>query len=94
MNALESQLNAIINAILPQEIAPKMLKADVKAIRLACVQDKMLKFTIQNEARIINKIFNAIEIRMNEKAYTLESRAHCHKAKAEKKSKKENKKVA
>ena len=94
MVALESQLNAIINAILPQEIAPKMLKADVKAIRLACVQDKMLKFTIQNEARIINKIFNAIEIRMNEKAYTLESRAHCHKAKAEKKAKKENKKVA
>ena len=94
MVALESQLNAIINAILPQEIAPKMLKADVKAIRLACVQDKMLKFTIQNEARIINKIFNAIEIRMNEKTYTLESRAHCHKAKAEKKSKKENKKAA
>lgn len=86
MTGLEKQLNAIVAAILPQELAPKMLKADVKVIRLACVQDKMLRFTIQNESRIINMIFNAIKIRMNDEAYVVSSRAKCHKVKNRKKN--------
>lgn len=81
ITALEKQLNAIAETILPAEICPKMLKADVKAIKAACVKEKMLNFTLQNENAIINKIFNAFEIRMNDKAYTLNSKAECHKVK-------------
>lgn len=88
ITALEKQLNAIAETILPTEICPKMIKADVKAIKAACMKEKMLVFTLQNENAIINKIFNAFEIRMNNKAYTLKSKAECHKVKTEKKNKK------
>lgn len=88
ITALEKQLNAIAETILPAEICPKMIKADVKAIKTACLKEKMLVFTLQNENAIINKIFNAFEIRMNNKAYTLKSKAECHKTKSEKKNKK------
>lgn len=88
INALEKQLNAIAETILPAEICPKMIKAVVKAIKAACVKEKMLVFTLQNENAIINKIFNAFEIRINNKAYILGSKAECHKVKTEKKNKK------
>lgn len=81
INALEKQLNAIAETILPSEICPKMIKADVKAIKASCVKEKMLVFTLQNENTIINKIFNAFNVRINDKAYVLTSKAECHKAK-------------
>lgn len=79
ITALETQLNAIVTTILPNEICAKMLRSDVRAICQAATQEKMLCFTLKNEIRILNSIFNAIRIRKNNEAYTLESKAKCHK---------------
>jgi len=56
-----------------------MVKADVRALLDACTQEKDMTFKVINEDQMINKIFNSLEIRMNDKAYVITSKAKCHK---------------
>lgn len=79
INALETQLNAIVATILPENMTVKMMRTDVKALKQAATTEKFMQFSMSNEGRILNKIFSAIEIRMNNKAYTLTSKAKAHK---------------
>lgn len=84
LSALESQLRAIVNTILPADMSVKMLKVDVKALKQAATTEKVMKFTMANESRMMDKIFAAIRIRMNDEAYELASKAKAHKPAKEK----------
>lgn len=78
-NALVAQLNAIVATILPQDLEVTMIKADIRALKQAFTKEKSMKFTTIKEVAMINKIFNCIEIRMNGKAYEVDSQAIAHK---------------
>lgn len=80
VNALEAQLNALVSTILPAEMSIKMKRVDVKALKQAATSEKMMKFRMNDEARMLNKVFAAVRIRMNDEAYELTSKAKAHKA--------------
>lgn len=84
LSALEGQLRAMVNTILPADMSVKMLKVDVKALKQAATTEKVMKFTMANESRMMNKIFAAIRIRMDDEAYELTSKAKAHKPAKEK----------
>lgn len=79
VNAMEAQLNALVSTILPADMSVKMRRVDVKALKQAATTEKMMKFRMNDEGRMLNKIFAAIRIRMNDEAYELTSKAKAHK---------------
>ena len=78
---LQTQLNAIVSTILPEGMTLQMVKADVRAIMAAHQTEKFMEFTTAAEKKVLNQIFGAMRIRMAGKAYTVNSKALCHKAK-------------
>ena len=78
---LQAQLNAIVSTILPDGMTIQMVKADVRAIMAAHQTEKFMEFTTAAEKKVMNQIFGAMRIRMAGKAYTVNSKALCHKAK-------------
>lgn len=81
INALESQLNAIVSTILPADMVVKMKRVDVRALRQAATKEKLLDFTMKNEADLLAHIFAAVKVRMNDDVYKLTSNAKAHKEK-------------
>lgn len=79
INALEAQLNILVSTILPAAMSVKMRRVDVKALKQAATTEKMMKFRMNDEGRMLNKIFAAVRIRMNDEAYELTSKAKAHK---------------
>lgn len=77
---MKDQLNAIVDCILPEGLEIHIVKADVRALLDASTQEKDMAFKVINEDQMINKIFNSLEIRMNDKAYAITSKAKCHKS--------------
>lgn len=81
INALESQLNAIVSTILPADMVVKMKRVDVRALKQAATKEKLLDFTMKNEADLLARIFAAVKVRMNDDVYKLTSNAKAHKEK-------------
>lgn len=90
VNSLEKQLNTLVGALLPEGMEITMKKADVRAILAAAKREKEMAFTVLREDRILDKVFLAMEVRMNNHAYNLDSKAKVHKPVAEKPHKAEN----
>lgn len=80
-SALEKQLNAVVSAILPEEVCPKMIKADVKFIGLALTRVRYTQVTMANEKGLMNTLFAALKVRTEKAAYKFQSKAACHRAK-------------
>lgn len=76
VGALEVQLNQCVKAIVG-DAAPKMLKADVRAILKAVTACKIntLEFNIRAEAAFMDIILEAINHRVEGNAYTITSKA-------------------
>ena len=76
IGALEAQLNQCAKAIMG-DAAPKMLKADVRAILKAVTACKIntLEFNIRTEAALMDIILEAIHHRTEGNAYTITSKA-------------------
>lgn len=76
IGALEVQLNQCAKAIIG-DTAPKMLKADVRAILKAVTACKVntLEFNIRAEAALMDIILEAIHHRMEGNGYTITSKA-------------------
>lgn len=76
VGALEVQLNQCAKAIMG-DAAPKMLKADVRAILKALTACKIntLEFNIRAEAALMDIILEAIHHRMEGSTYTITSKA-------------------
>lgn len=81
INALESQLNAIVSTILPADMVVKMKRVDVRALKQAATKEKLLDFTMKNETDLLAHIFAAVKVRMNDDVYKLTSNAKAHKEK-------------
>lgn len=81
INALESQLNAIVSTILPADMVVKMKRVDVRALKQAATKEKLLDFTMKNETDLLAHIFAAVKVRMNDDIYKLSSNAKAHKEK-------------
>ena len=79
IDGLKDQLNEIVTEILPEELQIHMVKADVRALGSSCKRERKMSFKIVSEDELLDKIFNSMEIRMNGKAYVVESNAKCHK---------------
>lgn len=79
--ALEKQLNAVVSAILPGEVCPKMIKADVKFLGLALTRVRYTRVTMANEKGLMNALFAALKVRTEKAAYDFQSKARCHRAK-------------
>ena len=77
--ALQSQLDAIANVILPDNMGIHLVKADVRYVRTAFAQVKEGKVKTMDEKTVSNLIFDAIAVRAEGKTYIVESRAKCHK---------------
>lgn len=88
---LHEQLNAIVSTILPQDMELKMVKADVRAIMAAHQTEKFMEFTTAAEKKVMNQIFGAMRVRMTGKAYSVTSKALCHKKKNKRSEKQEEK---
>ena len=76
IGALEAQLNQCAKAIMG-DAAPKMLKADVRAILKAVTACKIntLEFNIRAEAALMDIILESIHHRTEGSAYTITSKA-------------------
>ena len=76
VGALEAQLNQCTKAIMG-DAAPKMLKADVRAILKAVTACKIntLEFNIRAEAALMDIILEAIHHRVEGSTYTITSKA-------------------
>ena len=76
IGALEAQLNQCAKAIMG-DAAPKMLKADVRAILRAVTACKIntLEFNIRTEAALMDIILESIHHRTEGNAYTITSKA-------------------
>lgn len=78
---LQAQLNVIVSTILPEGMTIQMVKTDVQALMAAHQTEKFMDFTTAAEKKVMNQIFGAMRIRMADKAYTVNSKALCHKEK-------------
>ena len=78
---LQKQLQAIVDEVLPEGYVLKMNRVDVNALILAFTRNKELNFKTVNEAALLRNIFAAMRTRKAGRAYSVESKAACHKAK-------------
>ena len=76
--ALIEQLNIVVTAIMGKD-APKMIAADLKYIKIAVSKAADCKVTMARETTYYNAIVEAIDVRKNNRAYTFQSKAACHK---------------
>ena len=78
---LAEQLDAIVKTIMPEGKEIKTVRADVRYIMTAFATAKEGKVKTMNEQRVTLAIFDALRVRMESKAYVIESSAKCHKSK-------------
>lgn len=79
VGALLKQLRAIVETILPEGMAPNMLKADVRAILMAAQTSKELDFKGKKERAMLRLVLDAAQKRITGEAYVYESAAKCFK---------------
>ena len=79
VGALLKQLRTIVETILPEGMAPNMLKADVRAILMAAQTSKELDFKGKKERAMLRLVLDAAQKRITGEAYTYESAAKCFK---------------
>lgn len=77
VGALLKQLRTIVETILPEEMAPNMLKADVRAILMAAQTSKELDFKGKKERAMLRLVLDAAQKRITGEAYTYKSYAKC-----------------
>lgn len=80
---LEAQLRKVVAAILGDEIAPKMLKQDVKFLREALTDVKFTDIRVKNEKAMMGALFMALKVRTEDGSYSIISRMKMHKAQKE-----------
>lgn len=80
---MEEQLRKVCAAICPESVLPKMLKEDVKFIKISAANVKYDAIQVFNEKTMMNAIFSAIKTRKEGGKYKMTSKAACHRAKKE-----------
>lgn len=80
---MEEQLRKVCAAICPESVLPKMLKEDVKFIKISAANVKYDAIQVFNEKNMMNSIFAAIKTRKEGGKYKMTSKAVCHRAKKE-----------
>ena len=80
---MEEQLRKVWAAICPESVLPKMLKEDVKFIKISAANVKYDAIQVFNEKTMMNAIFSAIKTRKEGGKYKMTSKAACHRAKKE-----------
>ena len=80
---LEAQLRKVVTAILGDEIAPKMLKQDVKFLRESLTDVKFTDIRVKNEKAMMGALFMALKVRTEDGSYSIISRMKMHKAQKE-----------
>jgi DNA-binding FrmR family transcriptional regulator len=78
--AMEKQLNLVLDAILPEGMNIKAVKADVKYLMEAVSNTKKGKTVIIREDTFVNEIFTMLYHRKNKIAYEFQSKMNAHKA--------------
>lgn len=78
IKALSYQLDCLLKSMLPMEVFVNMKRADVEALKLAITQEKNMEFTLRNERVFLNKFMLAYQVRRENRAYKLESKAKIH----------------
>lgn len=72
-----------VPAICPESVLPKMLKEDVKFIKISAANVKYDAIQVFNEKNMVNSIFAAIKTRKEGGKYKMTSKAACHRVKKE-----------
>ena len=80
---MEEQLRKVCAAICPESVLPKMLKEDVKFIKISAANVKYDAIQVFNEKNMMNSIFAAIKTRKEGGKYKMTSKAVCHRVKKE-----------
>lgn len=79
INKLREQLQAIVNAILPEGRRPRVAKADVRYIQECFSSGKNRRTKTGSERDVLALVFDAVYVRTNDVAYEVRSMAKCHR---------------